>query len=127
MVKNLKKIILLVIIFLIGAAIGAGAMLLREKSYWDNEDKKLAEYFTKKQEEINSGIYSLADGNFYLNGDDRNAYWEVKDSTIKLFADEEQLLTYYYASCAAVEQRGASVSGTLSGNTDFTSIPNYEN
>lgn len=126
MTKRIKSIIVLALIFIAGAAVGAGIIMIKDKMFWDGEDKKLTEYYARKQSQIDSGVYSLSEGNFYLNGDKRNAYWQVDSNTIRLVADDDQLLTYYYARCADVERSSASVSGTMSGNTDFTNVPDYE-
>lgn len=122
MTGKLKKTIIPILIFLIGAAVGIGIMQLRWVRFWENEDRSATEHREKILGRIDNGYYSLPNGDFYLNGDNRNAYYKIKDGTIQLYANDDQLLDYYYAHCAGMERR----SGTLPSSTDFINSPYYE-
>lgn len=110
--------------FLLGAAAGIVIMQIRQVGYLENEDRMKEDHRELILNRIDSGYYALPDGDFYLNGDSRNAYYRIKDGTIQLFADDDQLLNYYYAKCASIESRGASVVSY--DNKDFTGSSEYE-
>lgn len=121
MIGKLKKIAPL-LLFIAGTAVGIGIMQIRWIGYRENEDTMKENHRELIMSRINTGYYSLPDGDFYLNGDSRNAYYRIKDGTIQLFSNDDQLMDYYYAKCAGIERR----SSTVPSDTDFINSPDYE-